>query len=112
MTNEEFIEQFHEKVSMLEVILDHGIILKRISSQPYWRGYCPFCEEQPLSFLPLRTIRKAAFFRTNTKLQTFHCNQCKVSGDVIEFIRNFYKLDQQESRFYLSGKYDDRFKND
>jgi hypothetical protein len=35
-----------------------------------------------------------------------------VSGDVIEFIRNFYKLDQQESRFYLSGKYDDRFKND
>jgi DNA primase len=112
MTNEEFVKALHEKVSLLEVVLDHGILLQKIEQKRPWRAYCPFCEEQPIHFLSIRRIRKAAFFKLNHKLNSFHCSQCKVGGDVIEFIRNFHRVDQQEARYYLADKYKDRVKND
>ena len=112
MTNQEFVQYFHEKVSLLEVVLDHGILLQKIEQRRLWRGYCPFCEDQPIYFLSIRRITKAAYFRLNHKANTFHCSQCKVGGDVIEFIRNFHRMDQQEARYYLMDKYEDRVKND
>ena len=73
--NREGIDAIKSHNDLCEIVLEHGIELKR-RGRSYF-GLCPFHEE------------KTASFAVSREAGLFHCFGCGVGGDVIGFVVRF-----------------------
>ena len=73
-----FIEKVLNATDIVELISDHGIMLKKTGVN--FKGLCPFHSE------------KTPSFNVNSQRGFFHCFGCKASGDSIKFLMQIDRL--------------------
>ena len=78
-----FIEKVLNATDIVELISDHGIVLKKTGVN--FKGLCPFHSE------------KTPSFNVNSQRGFFHCFGCKASGDSIKFLMDIDRLSFTES---------------
>ena len=81
--NKNFIEKVLSATDIVELISDHGIVLKKTGIN--FKGLCPFHSE------------KTPSFSVNSQRGFFHCFGCKASGDSIKFLMEIDRLSFTES---------------
>jgi DNA primase len=81
------IQQEKTKIDILQVIQKSGVVFDKIGINSFAK--CPFHDE------------KTASFCVNGNKQAFHCFGCGVSGDVIEYVQKFYKLEFKAALQFL-----------
>jgi DNA primase len=79
----EGIDEIKRRNDLCEVVIEHGIELKRKGRNYY--GLCPFHEE------------KTPSFTVNRDLGLFHCFGCRASGDVIGFLVRLHGVTFREA---------------
>ena len=85
-----FIEKVLNATNIVELISDHGIVLKKTGVN--FKGLCPFHSE------------KTPSFNVNSKRGFFHCFGCKESGDSIKFLMQIDRLSFTESIQELANR--------
>jgi len=78
-----FIEKVLNATDIVELISDHGIVLKKTGVN--FKGLCPFHSE------------KTPSFNVNSQRGFFHCFGCKASGDSIKFLMQIDRLSFTDS---------------
>jgi len=78
-----FIEKVLNATDIVELISDHGIVLKKTGVN--FKGLCPFHSENTPSF------------NVNSQRGFFHCFGCKASGDSIKFLMQIDRLSFTDS---------------
>ncbi len=78
-----FIEKVLNATDIVELISDHGIVLKKTGIN--FKGLCPFHSE------------KTPSFNVNSQRGFFHCFGCKASGDSIKFLMQIDRLSFTDS---------------
>ena len=78
-----FIEKVLNAIDIVELISDHGIVLKKTGVN--FKGLCPFHSE------------KTPSFNVNSQRGFFHCFGCKASGDSIKFLMQIDRLSFTDS---------------
>ena len=78
-----FIEKVINATDIVELISDHGIVLKKTGVN--FKGLCPFHSE------------KTPSFNVNSQRGFFHCFGCKASGDSIKFLMQIDRLSFTDS---------------
>ena len=85
-----FIPEIKDRINIVEVIAE-TIDLKR-KGNSYW-GLCPFHQEKTPSFC------------VNSERQTYYCFGCHCTGDVIQFVQEYYHLSFIDACNWLAERY-------
>ena len=85
-----FIEKVLNATNIVELISDHGIVLKKTGVN--FKGLCPFHSE------------KTPSFNVNSQRGFFHCFGCKASGDSIKFLMQIDRISFTESIQELANR--------
>ncbi|MBN2575235.1 MAG: hypothetical protein JXP73_11790 [Deltaproteobacteria bacterium] len=86
----EGIDEIKRRNDLCEVVLEHGIELKR-RGRTYF-GLCPFHQE------------KTSSFAVSRESGLFHCFGCGVGGDVIGFIVRYHQISFREALDRLAAR--------
>lgn len=73
------IQTAKNKFDILKVVEQSGVMLKK-HGQSYF-GNCPFHDE------------KTPSFSVSPSKQMFHCFGCGAGGDILEYVKKYYRLD-------------------
>jgi DNA primase len=86
----EGIDEVKRRNDICEVVLEHGIELKR-RGRTYF-GLCPFHQE------------KTSSFAVSRETGLFHCFGCGAGGDVIGFVTRFHQISFREALDRLAAR--------
>lgn len=80
------------RIEVVHTLIGHGNIKPIKVGDGLYRAYCPFCKDDiPSLFI-------------STTLQEYHCFNCKRSGNVTNFVMEYYNTDFFGAVKILSGK--------
>ena len=86
----DFIREVVEATNLVDLISEHGIILKPAGSN--YKGLCPF------------HLEKTPSFNVNPLRGFFHCFGCSASGDAIKFLTQYNHLSFGEALEELANR--------
>lgn len=103
---EEQLAKLYKHVTLLEIVLNSDVNLDPMHYRIYYRGCCPFCEDQNL----FEHKKKIGNLMVSRSKDTFFCFSCQKGGSAISFICFLHNLTPIKAVGYLMEKYKDRIK--